>query len=173
MQTAARYLLAHIDDVLAEWNALWIEEPWICLPERERLDDLPRLITTVVEAALLEPHEIERHRAMVAAAAEHGRQRRSAGLEEDVIFQEAYGLRNAIACIVRRVLADQRMEQAMLRIDSALTVALQASLLGFHEAGLPAGRDWTGQLEALARESPLLRLRPPSIDPADQPSRAS
>jgi hypothetical protein len=114
------------------------------------------LITGFVQASLSEPRSLERHRAKVFAAAEHGRQRRKAGFNDDVVFHEYYGIRNALWSIVKPRYSDERGAQAMLRMDTAISVALRASLVGFHEQDFHDRAEAEARLEELARESPLL-----------------
>ena len=156
MKAIAEHILESLDEVIGRWITLQIHEPWVQLPLPDVVDHLPAVITSLVRASLSEPTDLERHRVKVAAAAEHGRQRRRAGFHDDVIFQEYYGIRNALWSVVKPRYADARASEAMLRMDSAISVALRASLLGFHEDRLPEGEGIQERLETLARESPLL-----------------
>ena len=156
MQAIADHILENIDEIVSRWITLQIDEPWVQLPRRDLVDHLPEVITALVGASLSEPRNADRHRAKVRAAAEHGRQRRRAGFDQEVIFQEYYGIRNALWAVVRPRYSETRGAEAMLRMDSAISVALRASLLGYHERGLPLGEPLYERLEALAMESPLL-----------------
>ena len=156
MQAIADHIIENIDEIVGRWITLQIDEPWVQLPMRDLIDHLPAVITALVGASLSEPGSADRHRAKVKAAAEHGRQRRRAGFEQEVIFQEYYGIRNALWAVVRPRYSEARGAEAMLRMDSAISVALRASLLGFHENRLPAGEDVDIRLETLALQSPLL-----------------
>jgi hypothetical protein len=156
MKAIAEHILESLDEVIGRWITLQIHEPWVQLPLPDVVDHLPVVITSLVRASLCDPTSLDRHRAKVAAAAEHGRQRRKSGFDDDVIFQEYYGIRNALWEVVKPRYADARASEAMLRMDSAISVALRASLLGFHEDRVPAGEGIQDRLETLARESPLL-----------------
>ena len=156
MKVIAEHILASIDEVIGRWITLQIHEPWVQLPLPDVVDHLPEVVTSLVRASLSDPTNLERHRAKVAAAAEHGRQRRRAGFEDEVVFQEYYGIRNALWSVIKPRYADARASEAMLRMDSAISVALRASLIGFHEDRLPTREEVDHRLETLARESPLL-----------------
>jgi hypothetical protein len=156
MEAIANHIIDSIDEIVGRWITLQIDEPWVRLPMRDLIDHLPAVITALVGASLSEPRNVDKHRTKVAAAAEHGRQRRRAGFDHEVIFQEYYGIRNALWAVVRPRYSEERGAEAMLRMDSAISIALRASLLGYHEHGLPHGDDLGGRLEALAMESPLL-----------------
>ena len=159
MQAIAEHILGSLDEVIGRWIALQVHEPWVHLPLPDVVDHLPAVITHMVRASLSEPSKLERHLDKVRAADEHGRQRRTAGFHDEVVFQEYYGIRNALWAIVRPRYPDARAAEAMLRMDSAISVALRASLVGFHEDELKDGPDVNDRLETLARESPLLHWR--------------
>ena len=156
MQAIADHIIENLDEIVGRWITLQIDEPWVRLPMRDLIDHLPAVITALVGASLSEPRSADRHRAKVQAAADHGRQRRLAGIDHEVIFQEYYGVRNALWAVVRPRYSEARGAEAMLRMDSAISVALRASLLGYHEFRLPDGEDVEARLEALAMQSPLL-----------------
>jgi hypothetical protein len=159
MQAIAEHIIASVDEVIGRWIAMQIEEPWMQLPMPDLVDHLPTVITSLVRASLSDPGNVERHRAKVSAAAEHGRQRRKSGFEDDTIFQEYYGIRNGLWAVVRPRYSGARGAEAMLRMDSAISVALRASLLGYHEDHMPAGVDAQARLDSLALESPLLNWK--------------
>jgi hypothetical protein len=157
MKIIADHILASVDEVIGAWIALQLHEPWVQLPSPDVVDHLPAVITNMVRASLSEPSNLDRHRDKVHAAAEHGRQRRKAGFDDEVIFQEYYGIRNALWTLIRPRYPDTRAAEAMLRMDTAISVALRASLVGFHEESLlQSGTDVNERLETLAGESPLL-----------------
>ena len=156
MKVIADHILGSVDEVIGQWIKLQIDEPWVHLPLPDVVDHLPAVITNLVRASLSDPTNLERHRDKVRAAAEHGRQRRRAGFEDEIVFQEYYGIRNALWSIVRPRYSDSRAAEAMLRMDSAISVALRASLVGFHEDRLSGAQEAEERLETLARESPLL-----------------
>jgi len=156
METIANHIIESIDEIVGRWIALQIDEPWVRLPMSDLIDHLPAVITALVRASLSEPKSLDKHRAKVAAAAEHGRQRRRTGFDHEVIFQEYYGIRNALWAVVRPRYSEERGAEAMLRMDSAISIALRASLLGYHEYSLPCGDEIGARLEALAMDSPLL-----------------
>jgi hypothetical protein len=159
MKVIADHILGSIDEVIGRWITLQLHEPWVQLPLPDLIDHLPAVIAGLVRASLSDPTNPERHREKVRSAAEHGRQRRRAGFDDEVIFQEYYGIRNALWSIVQPRYPDARAAEAMLRMDTAISVALRASLIGFHEDRLAGDDEVEKRLETLAGESPLLHWR--------------
>ena len=159
MKVIAEHILGSVDEVIGRWITLQIHEPWVQLPLPDVVDHLPAVIIGLVRASLSDPTNLDRHREKVQAAAEHGRQRRRTGFDAEVIFQEYYGIRNALWSIIRPRYPDTRASEAMLRMDTAISVALRASLIGFHEEELKSPSEVAARLETLAGESPLLHWR--------------
>jgi hypothetical protein len=60
---------ALVPEILAEWQAIAAEEPWMTLPEQERFDSLPDVLRGLVHAALCQPNERAAYLAHVEAAA--------------------------------------------------------------------------------------------------------
>src|SRR3712207_1473331 len=152
MQTVAAHILESVDEIIGNWITLQLHEPWVSLPLPDLVDHLPAVIAAMVHASLSEPESLERHRVKVAAAAEHGRQRRESGFDDDVVFQEYYGIRNALWKLIRPSFPGWRGAEAMLRLDTAISVALRASLVGFHADTLPEGEELGTRLEELAAD---------------------
>ena len=93
------------------------------------------------------------------AAAEHGRQsKRSGDGSEALILTEYHLVRTVIWRHLQRRYGDDASlaVAAISRLDTAITLATQASLLGFHYEILEARGEWPGRLERPAAESPVL-----------------
>jgi hypothetical protein len=143
------YPNALVPEILAEWQTVAAEEPWMALHEHERLDSLPEVVRGLLDAALRLPNARAVYLTHVAAA-KHGTDRRAQGFAHDLILTEYYLLREAIWRVIRRRYPTDA-GTAVLRIDNALATATRASLLGFHRDQLESAGHWPGALEQLAQ----------------------
>lgn len=149
-------ITGNLADVLEEWGAAKHDEPWVTLPERPSLNNLPELVRFVAQVALVRPFNAEMRRNKVLAAASHGEHRRSEGWQEAQLFQEYTLLRRAIwRFIQQRHGSDDQSFQAIGQIDAALTLATVASLRGFHRDMFEQRGDWPQSLERLVNDWPL------------------
>jgi hypothetical protein len=145
-----------VPEILAEWQAVAIEEPWMALPEHQRFDSLPDVLCGLLDAAICQPNAPAAYRTHVETAAKHGTDRRTQGFPRDLILTEFYLLREAIWRVIRRRYpADAGT--AVLRVDNALTIAMRASLLGFHRGQLEAAGQWPAAIDQLVDDSPLVQ----------------
>ena len=48
---------ALVPEILAEWQAVATEEPWMTLPDRDRFDSLPEVVRGLLDAALCQPND--------------------------------------------------------------------------------------------------------------------
>ncbi len=156
MRQVCDYLIARSGEILVEWSALSVEQPWHALPEAHRLDSLPQVITGLIEAAICSPGDRELHRRQVAAAADHGEQRCSQGFAQELVLTEYYLMREAIWRILRRHRSHSRRTEAILRIDAAMNLATRASLAGYHRSEYEKAGKWPRALDELVDQSPLL-----------------
>jgi hypothetical protein len=147
-------LNAHVPAILAEWQAVAREEPWLSLPEEHRFDSIPDLLRELLRAALCGREAAPRaYRAMVESAVEHGRQRRGQGFAHDLILSEYYLLREAVRRHLARTRAGGRGAVGdLLRVDAAISVATHASVLGYHRAEIEALGRWPAVIEGVAGE---------------------
>ncbi|HEY4303536.1 MAG TPA: hypothetical protein VGM82_03670 [Gemmatimonadaceae bacterium] len=123
--------------------------PWSALSHADRVDHLPPLLRKLIDWAFCSPTEQTQARAFIDAASEHGVQRRALDLEYDVIMEESAVLRRAIW----EVAAPSFEERAnMIKIDSALTVGLMASLRGYAKPELTRDGKWETSLTRIAGE---------------------
>lgn len=149
-------------EVIRRWEQLVREMPWFSLPREHRIDDLPAVVLGLVEVSLCSPTDRTAHWQQIAAAAEHGYQRREQGLPEHLIFTEYHLLRQAIwyHLCATRAQDYQRVTQAIMRIDTAVTTATNASMWGYHRPEVEAHGVWGDALRRLVDSSPFLRGGP-------------
>ncbi len=138
-------------EILAEWERLCHDAPWNALPENHRLDALPGVLETAIEAASKSDAR-DCRTAVVEAAIKHGQDRRAQGFELQVLFTEFYFLREAIWRTLRKIANASEAYQAVLPIDHALTVATRATVAGFHRNEFEAQGSWPAKVDALADE---------------------
>jgi len=152
----------HVPDVLLEWERRVREQPWYSLPAGHRIANLPDVIVGLVEASLCSPADEEAHRRKVEAAAEHGEHRRRQGIPEHLILTEYHLLRSAIwYYLVGKFGSSARTTEAIMRIDTAITLATNASMWGYHREEIEAMGKWEEGVERMISSSPLLaRTRP-------------
>lgn len=149
-------LKSHVSEVLVEWETLVREQPWFSLPADHRIDSLPDVIVGLVGASLCTPVDAEAHRENIAAATVHGAHRREQGIPEHLILTEYHLLRQAIwRYLIGKVGASERTADAMMRIDSAVTLATNASMWGYFRPEIEAAGKWEGGIERMVASSPL------------------
>jgi hypothetical protein len=148
---------AGVGEILADWDGLVREEPWFSLPADQRIDDLPEVVIGLAEAALCVPAVEEKTRQNVEAAVEHGENRRRHGIPEHLILTEYSLLRRAIwRFLVRHFHPSDLLTEAMLRLDTAIGVASNAAMWGYHREEIEAIGNWDESVERIIRTSPLL-----------------
>ncbi|HEX2190420.1 MAG TPA: hypothetical protein VHG51_16040 [Longimicrobiaceae bacterium] len=158
MRAICEDIKAHVHEVMAEWERLAACSPWATLSPADRAGGLPEVVVGLVEAALCSATDVEAHRMKVRAAAEHGECRRRHGVAEAVMFEEYHLLRRALwSYLTRKFGAGDRSVQAIGRIDTAITLATEASLWGYNRPEIEALGKWEAGLERLGASSPLLR----------------
>lgn len=143
-----------VPEILAEWQGITQEEPWLTLPEEHRFNSLPDFTHDLLDAALCRPDEMEAHRRKLYAASEHGQTRREQGFPQELVLTEFYLLREAIWRILQRHLPDDATG-AVMRVDTALSTATRASLAGFHRQELERLGQWPAVIERLLETSPI------------------
>ena len=148
----------HVSEVLVEWEQRVREEPWYSLPAEHRIDNLPDVIIGLVEASLCNPADVESHRRKVVEAAEHGTHRREQDIPEHLIFTEYHLLRQALWYYLERKFgSSDRVTQAIMCIDTAITLATNASMWGYHRQEIEAMGKWEEGIERMISSSPLLQ----------------
>ncbi|CAN5738702.1 hypothetical protein BH23GEM6_BH23GEM6_07140 [soil metagenome] len=156
MQDVCDYLTDRIGEILVEWSALTVEQPWHELPEAHRQGSLPEVITGLIEASICDPDDRALHLKKVQAAAVHGSVRRSQAFEQELVLTEYYLMREAIWRVLKRNKNLAGRTDAIMLIDSAMNLATRASLAGFYREEYERAGSWPTVLEELVDQSPLL-----------------
>lgn len=160
METICEDIKEHVSEVLVEWERLVRQQPWYSLPADHRINGLPDVIVGIVDASLCTPTEVESHRRKVQAAAEHGSHRRQQGIPESLILTEYHLLRQAIwRYLLTKYGSSDRIVDAIMRIDSAITLATNASMWGYHRPEIEALGKWEAGMEKMVQSSSFLQHR--------------
>ena len=147
----------NVHAVIAEWERLVREQPWYLLPAEHRVNNLPAVVVGLVEASLCRPVAEDAHRMNVTAAVEHGESRRAQRIPEHLMFTEYHLLRQAIWYYLERKFgSSDRVTSAIMRIDTAITLATNASMWGYFRAEIEAQGKWEEGVERIVRSSPFL-----------------
>ena len=150
LQTIAKSLEEHPDEVLGEWHKLTRQEPWLALPEVASLNHLPEVIRGLAAAALVAPGDREALAEKIWAAAQHGQDRLEQGFPEHLIHTEYHLLRRSLWRFIERNHGQSLQHyEAIARLDAATTLATAAALLGYHRAALEKRGDWPAAVERL------------------------
>lgn len=157
MRSVGLFLKEHLPEIMVEWSVIAADEPWVALPEGERIDGLPQVLESLITVALFDPLRTEAHEKLVHVAGLHGIQRRDTAQPGDVIFREYYLLRNAIWSVLSRESRDPDVYDAMIHLDAAINTALRASLFGFHLVELEGEETYEQRLRQLALHSQNLQ----------------
>jgi hypothetical protein len=159
MQMICDDLKLNVNGVVAEWERLAREQPWYTLPTEHRIDSVPEVVLGLVDASLCNPTDGQAHQQHIRSAADHGHHRRNQGISEQLLFTEYHLLRQAIwYYLVRRFGHTDAVIEAIMRIDTAITVATNASLWGYHRDEIEALGKWQEGMDRLVRASPLLQV---------------
>ncbi len=140
------------DEILELWEEQTRREPWLRLPEGARLDHIPELLDSLVDAVVCTPDPESSRRHAVQMAARHGAQRASAGFDDTILYKEYHLLRACVWTIVERTHpGEEQAIEVISRMDMVITTATTGSLHGFHhevvgETG-PEARDLGGVVE--------------------------
>jgi hypothetical protein len=141
------------DAVIHEWGGIQKAETWLQLPEDLDQDHLPDLISAIADTALCTLFGETERNALVWVAVEHGRQRRSHGYQDDLLYREYSLLRRALWHVIRHRFARTGLaSEAVIRVDAAITLATGGSLRGYYQQTLEATGDWPAAVERLSAE---------------------
>jgi hypothetical protein len=158
MRALRQHVTANIPRVVALWTLAAAEEPWVLLPEHDRVDFLPTVIERIVEGVLCEAPGPSTLRPIVEAGVEHGEHRATLGVPDSVLFTEYDLLRRAIWRFLQESefgRASTDAGRGILRIDAAISLATRASLVGYHRPQLEALGRWGTAIQTLVDESAL------------------
>ena len=165
MREICEDIKSHVPEVVTEWEWRVREQPWYSLPAEHRIDNLPDVIVGLVDASLCDPADEQSHRQKIEAAAKHGQHRREQGIPEHLILSEYHLLRQAIwYYLTRKFGHTNRTATALTRIDTAITLATNASMWGCHRAEIEALGKWEEGIERIVASSPFSGW-PAAIDP--------
>jgi hypothetical protein len=157
MKSICEDIKNHVSEVLAEWEQLVRDEPWYSLPAEHRIDSLPDVIVGLVEASLCDPQNVKAHRQQVEAAADHGTHRREQGIPDHLVLVEYHLLRQAIwRYLTCKFGSSSRTTEAIMRIDTAISLATNASMWGYHRSAIEPQGKWQEGMERIVSTSPLL-----------------
>lgn len=135
-------------------------EPWVRLRVEDRTNALPHVVDLACALAFSRARQKSLCRAVVEAAAHHGTLRREQGVPESTLFEELALVRNALwADLQARYGRDcDAVTEAILKVDTALSLASQASLRGFFRLEFEQRGTWEEAL--LELETDWLRRNP-------------
>ena len=153
MPTLCTILSNSISEIVARWERSVDREPWSRLSRADRLDELPEFLAVLLEATICGKQRPADPGPFLDTATRHGEQRRRLGLDYDHVMEESALLRRAVWELARPH-RDEYHE--MIRLDSALTVALMASLRGYARPELDARGEWESTLPRLIADWTLL-----------------
>ena len=152
----------HIPEILERFHTVIREaEPWMLIPEARRTDHFGELALCASEVALGEGVEEERVRQMLHTAGRHGEERLASGFPEALVFREHYLLRQALWGFIRKRYGAGNLLafEAVVRIDTALSLSTKASLRGFHRPTYEEQSRWPECIDDLVSEW----IAPPSM----------
>ncbi len=143
-------------DVLERWAKIADHEPWLALPGDLSFDHLPDLVRGLASAAACGRKRRDVHPEPIRMALKHGETRRNDGFDEDLVFREYHLLRRAIWDYIRERWGKERdAVDAIMRLDSGITVSTAASLRGFHRDTLEAAGRWDSVVQELFEDWPF------------------
>lgn len=155
MSKLCTILSESIPEIVDRWETSVNRAPWSTLSRADRLDELPTFLERLLDATICVEPKSGDVRPLLEAATGHGVQRRGLAFDYDHVMEESALLRRA----VWESAQPHRDEyHEMVRIDSALTIALMASLRGYAKPELESRGEWETALDRLIRDwSSLLR----------------
>jgi hypothetical protein len=146
MTTLCEILRNSTPEIVKRWLEFVDQPPWSELSEADRLDELPLFLESLYECTVCSSPSGRQPGRFLHAAAMHGEQRRRCGLSYDQIMEESALLRRAVWEFAK---PHPHLIHEMVKIDSALTTGLLASLRGYSKPELEARGDWETTLARL------------------------
>ncbi|MEX2581807.1 MAG: PAS domain-containing protein [Gemmatimonadota bacterium] len=144
-------LAQHAPDIIDGFNRSTEQEPWIHLPEQERLNFLRNLIEPLTEVALSTSGDSKVYRRALHVAARHGERRHAQGLPEQILFDDLYLFRRAV-CSQIECDDGALYAEAVNRIDAVLSLATFASLRGYYRDDFEARHQWPDTIDEIAAD---------------------
>lgn len=138
--------------------AIWLQgaaaEPWVLLPEHDRVDFLPEVLIRMADCTLCGAPNQEGLERLAEGALIHGEHRAALGVPDTVIFAEYDLLRRAVWAYFReRGSVSKTAQIAILRFDAAVSLATRSSLLGYHRRQVERLGEWDRVIERVIEES--------------------
>ena len=162
MQALCDDLKSNTRAIALLWDVAVDLEPWILPRQHARSDFVPELVSLIADCILCSRPSRESVLALAQAAARHAGARASSGADATRVVFEYYLLRNAMWTYFRQRNSppaggtDGKEVQAILFVDVAISMATRAALLGYHRPELEAQDRWSGALDRLVDETPLM-----------------
>lgn len=145
-------IIGHVGDIAAAFNVATSKDPWLHLPEPERINFLRNLIQPMAELALSDHPDPILCRRALHMAARHGERRHEQGMSDTVLFDDVYYFRQAICSQLDYRREPELYGEAIRRLDSLLTLICLASLRGYYRDDFEAKGAWPDTLDELGAE---------------------
>ena len=146
---------AHIPEILQDLQASCEREPWIDLPAEDRLNNLAKVTSSLVDAAFGSGADRRLRLEEAYASAEHGEHRLQMGFEEELLFTEFTLLKQALSRFLKANAPFPLAQQVSVRLDSASSLATIASIRGYHRPQIQARGEWPQTLDHLVDNWPM------------------
>ena len=144
-------LLAEMTSIMDDWDRNTDVLPWSALERSERQNDLPSVVTRVIDCAMSPASREERVGAMVAAACAHGESRRHQGVDVPSMFTEYNVVRAATWRHLKELAKAPISYDAIFVIDGLLSIATRGTVLGYHRKEMEANGLWVKHREELQK----------------------
>jgi hypothetical protein len=133
-------LLGGVDEVISEWRALVVDEPWAKIPASRLVDAFPEILPKMLRLARSgDTHIDDSLRQLIADA--HGHFRRVDGVPLTSVTEEWAYLKRACRCVLdAHGIADGGADRAMERIDILVDDAVGYTLRGYYRPELDSLR---------------------------------
>jgi hypothetical protein len=139
-RSAYEVLLGAVDEVIGEWRALVMKEPWVRLPASRLVDSFPEILPKMVRLARAgETHIDDSLRQVIADA--HGHFRRADGVPLTSVTEEWAHLKRACHHVLdTHRIHDGDADRAMERLDILVDDAVGYTLRGYYRPELDSLR---------------------------------
>jgi hypothetical protein len=133
-------LLGGVDQVISEWRALVVHEPWATIPASRLVDSFPEILPKLLRLARSGvTHIDESLRELIADA--HGHFRRVDGVPIASVTEEWAYLKRACRCVLdAHGLKNGEADRAMERLDILVDDAVGYTLRGYYRPELDSLR---------------------------------
>lgn len=144
----------HIPEVLQRFNVVTEQDPWIHLPADYRVNCLGEVIEMAATLALRAPGDRTLCTRMLHSAADHGQTRLKQGLPDSILFRELYMVRESLWSYMKEEHAEDSamVAEAIVRVDTVLSLASKASLRGYHRPTFEERGTWPKVIDELVGE---------------------